>query len=103
MPKEAARAFGPPLMSNYKGFPRGQAIAGLDESRSDASRVACATVPKERSERQECGLRNYNRSSCSVRAADPDERRTPGLHSLGENTERCLLDMIELSRRGSNP
>ena len=31
------------------------------------------------------------------------EERAPGLHSLGENTGWCLLDMIELSRRGSNP
>ena len=31
------------------------------------------------------------------------EERAPGLHSLGENTGWRLLDMIELSRRGSNP
>jgi len=36
-------------------------------------------------------------------AADPDGRRAPGLHSLGETIQCCLLDMIELYRRGSNP
>jgi hypothetical protein len=36
-------------------------------------------------------------------AADPDGRRAPGLQSLDETTQWCLLDMIELSRRGSNP
>jgi len=36
-------------------------------------------------------------------AADPDERRAPGLHSLGEITLRFLRDVIEFPRRGSNP
>jgi len=49
----------------------------------------------------DCGTTTGHRAA--LVAADPDGRRAPGLHSLGETTEWCLLDMIELSRRGSNP
>jgi len=36
-------------------------------------------------------------------AADPDGRRAPSLHSRGETTYWWLLQLFELSRRGSNP
>lgn len=37
-------------------------------------------------------------------AADPDERRAPGLRSLAESAAvRLLLELIELSRRGPEP
>jgi hypothetical protein len=55
---------------------------GVDVSRSDAStgsvKLLAAVRRAKRSEQQECGLQNYNRSSCSasmLRTLMKDARR----------------------------
>jgi hypothetical protein len=68
-------------MSNYKGFPTASSDSRPCVSRSDASRrlFSCrATAVSEVFGAQECGLRDYNRSSCScslLRTLMEDARR----------------------------
>ena len=57
-----------------------------------------------------CGQRNYKRSLMLLFAADPDERRARGTHSLAEDGHRLavadgpdLLELIGHAPRRSNP
>jgi hypothetical protein len=59
-----------------------------------------ANAKRSESRGADCGTTTGH--VAALLAADPDERRALGLHSLGENTRGCLLKVIELSRRGSN-
>ena len=59
---------------------------------------------------KECGQRNYKRSLMLLVAADPDERRARGTHSLAEDGHRLsvadgpdLLELIGHAPRRSNP
>ena len=95
---------------NYKGFPPSQALAGLDVSLSDASRRikvrigSLAAMPTcKRSENKSADCKTTTGHVAAFDAADPDGRRAPRLHSRGETTHWCLLQLFELSRRGSNP
>ena len=89
-----------PLSSNYKGFPRCQdecssRAAPAARFTSDYVRLRTAASPRSRASRRvcepRCGRTNYNRSllqRCSLPsvAADPDEKRARGPHSLAADS-----------------
>jgi len=103
----------PPLTSNYKGFPLCQA----NETHRAAQRldshltwlVLSTTAPpcccaSHRSVEQGCGRTNYNRSFVQLlNAADPDEGRARGPHSLAADSLRCRLELIRHTPRRSKP
>ncbi len=67
---------------------------GIDLAKNDRTAIdqgglsgegrATGSMPKALKLEQGADWRNYNRSWCSAVAADPDERRARGTHSLAE-------------------
>jgi hypothetical protein len=113
-------AFGTPPKSNYKGFPpKVKHRSNRDASRSDGLRDV--TVDRQHFHPQrparllsEQGMRTAKLQTvidAALVAADPDERRARGTHSLAEDGRSCLIDntdpgLLELNGhapRRSNP
>ena len=93
-----------PLMSNYKGFP------AVNQRQAMTNRAAIRQWGSKTDRRAgrgiddgaKCGLDKLQPVIVQSCAADPDERRARGPHSLAEHGGCRLLELIRHSPRRSN-